>query len=292
MSWRPRIACSDYSFPLAARAERLARVAEAGFDAVVLGLFPDAEQEAALLRDPRGSAATLRAEVEASGLAVVDLFLIPSNALAAAGAVNAPDADDRRRQRELFAAAVSCARAAGSPAMTVLPGLAWPGRRHEGWAVACAELAWRAEYAAAHGLGLRVEPHIGSIVALPELVLDLAEAVPELTLALDPGHFAYQDVALERTLPLAGRTTLLHVSGAAAAGERVGLHIPWEANAVDFARLFAALAAQAGTGSAAACDAVCVEYVAMGKWGAHATDVPAAIAATAADVRALLAAAG
>ena len=140
--------------------------------------------------------------------------------------------------------------------------------------MAAAELQWRVDHAAHLGIELRIEPHIGSIVPIPELVSALLEEVPGLRLTLDAGHFAFQAIELDRILPLARFAGHVHVSGARAGG----VHVTWVDNEIDFERLVPAVEAAGFTGR------YCIEYVPMSKWGANATDVVGAVL----DVRAAM----
>jgi sugar phosphate isomerase/epimerase len=243
-------------------------VALLGFESVDIGLFLKNRNE---VRDfvSRQLAQTraLSNQLDATGLNIADLFLIVGGDKFAAGALNALDPDQRAELRRVFDATVRMCRDVELGGMSILPGVSWPERWQESWEIAAAELRWRVDRAASAGIELRIEPHIGSIVPIPELVSKLVEEVPGLRLTLDAGHFAFQAIELDRILPLARFAGHVHVSGARAGG----IHVTWDDNEIDFERLVPAVEAAGFTGR------YCIEYVPMSKWGANSTDVVGAV---------------
>ena len=270
MRAHPRLSCSEYSFPSLARDERLGLVALLGFESVDVGLFLDPNTEVRpFLADPVAEAKVLRNQIEANRLKLADLFLIVGGDSFAAHAINAQDHERRLELRRIFEAAILVCRELEQLSMSLLPGVTWPDDRRASWETAVSELRWRVEHAAHLGIEIRIEPHIGSIVSTPELVIQLLGDVPGLGLTLDAGHFVFQGIGLDRILPLAPLARHVHLSGA-----RPGaVHVALEHNEIDFAALVSALE------SAGFCGRYSVEYVPMAKWGADSTDVLGAVIA-------------
>src|SRR6185436_16157441 len=117
----------------------------------------------------------------------------------------------RLEARAAFAAAARVAVELGAPGVTILPGVTWAEDPEGAWAACVEELGWRAEEAGRLGLELRIEPHLGSIAPVPELVTRLCREVPGLWLTLDVSHFDAQSVTLDRTLTLASLVRHMHV---------------------------------------------------------------------------------
>jgi sugar phosphate isomerase/epimerase len=72
----------------------------------------------------------------------------------------------------------------------VSPGVVWPGEtRRAALGRAAEPLRALVEAAAASGLRLRIEPHVGSVAPTPEATLELLDRVDGLSLTLDLAHF-------------------------------------------------------------------------------------------------------
>jgi sugar phosphate isomerase/epimerase len=268
MRAHPRLSCSEYSFPSLAREERLGLVALLGFESVDVGLFLDPNTEVRhFLADPSAHAQVLRNQLEATRLKLADLFLIIGGDNFAAHAINAQDRERRLELRTIFEATTLVCRELEHSSLSILPGVTWPDDRRASWETVVFELRWRVEHAAPLGIEVRIEPHIGSIVSTPELVIELLRDVPGLGLTLDAGHFVFQAIGLDRILPLAPLARHVHLSGARAGA----VHVALEHNEIDFGALVSALE------SAGFCGWYSVEYVPMSKWGANSTDVLGAV---------------
>jgi sugar phosphate isomerase/epimerase len=256
-----RISCSEYSFPaVPGQHERIGIVQALGFELVDIALFlPDG---AALVTDPGGVAAALRASLEAHALGCEDIFL-SVGATVEEIAPNQRDPDLRERGRREFAAAARVAAELGVPGLTILPGVTWAEDPDGSWACCVEELGRRVEEARTLGVETRIEAHAGSIVAVPELVSRLCAEVPGLRLTLDLSHFELQAVTLDRSLTLAPLASHLHVRAAKAGA----IQVRWQDNETDFAALLDALRASGYVG------AYCVEYVPMPKWRCDEMDV-------------------
>jgi sugar phosphate isomerase/epimerase len=69
--------------------------------------------------------------------------------------------------------------------------------------------------AAAAGVTLVVEPHFGTPFQTLEQIAGLLGAIPELSIAYDPSHFAMQGIAMRDTEPLLDRAAHVHLRDAA-----------------------------------------------------------------------------
>lgn len=256
-----RISCSEYSFPaVPGQPERIGMVRLLGFELVDVALF--LADGAGLVADPAGVAAGLRTTLAEHGLSSEDLFLAVGETVEEI-APNQRDRALREQRRREFSAAVGVASELGIRGVTVLPGVTWAEDPAASWAVCVEELSWRVEEAAALGLEVRIEPHAGSIVPVPELTARLCDDVPGLRLTLDLSHFELQSVTLDRMLTLVPLAGHVHVRAAKPGAIQVRLRD----NETDFGALVAALRSVGYRG------AFCVEYVPMPKWRCDELDV-------------------
>jgi sugar phosphate isomerase/epimerase len=270
-----RISCSEYSFPAVPdQHERIGMVRLLGFDLVDIALFLADGKE--LVADPAEVASRLRASLATHGLVSEDLFL-SVGATVEEIALNQRDGAVRARGRLEFAAAARIAAELGIAGITVLPGVTWAEDPGRAWAVCVEELAWRVVEGTALGVQVRIEPHAGSIVPIPELVTRLCEDVPGLLLTLDPSHFELQAVTLDRVLTLVPFAGHLHVRAA----KPGAIQVRWRENETNFSALVEALRACSYAG------AYCVEYVPMPKWRCDELDVVTEALATRGALHAL-----
>jgi sugar phosphate isomerase/epimerase len=231
-----------------------------GFELVDIALFLADGSE--LVADPKAVAARLRASLATHRLASEDLFL-SIGATVEEIALNQRDPRLRAQGRREFAAAARVASDLDIPGVTILPGVTWAEDADTSWAVCVEELGWRVDEAAALGIEVRIEPHAGSIVPLPELAGRLCAEVPRLRLTLDPSHFEVQAVTLDRMLTLVPLAGHLHVRAA----KPGAIQVRWRDNETDFSGVVETLRAVGYRG------AYCVEYVPMTKWRCDELDV-------------------
>jgi sugar phosphate isomerase/epimerase len=210
------LACGDHSFPLLEHDKAMQVVAMLGFTGFDLALMGNRSQVRPehIHGDVPGQAVHLKREIEAKGLRLSDVFVIPWTDFETL-APNHPDADERAKARALFADALELAARIEAPGMTMLPGISWPGQSvQDSMTRAAEELQWRAERAAHLGLRFSVEPHIGSIVSTPEAVSQLLDLAPGLELTLDYTHFVAQGIPEHRVDPLIARARHFQARGA------------------------------------------------------------------------------
>ncbi len=248
-----RFSCSDYTFPLLARRERLALLKLLGFAHVDIGFFERSADLAPsqLLAGPKAFTRKLQSDLKAADLQVADIFLQtgPDPSIAA---VNDPRAEVRARNRKIFALTLDLCAAVGSKHLTGLPGVQHDEQdRTVDLALAVEEGGWRQHAAAQAGVTYAVEPHIGSICSSVAATRALLYAVPGLTLTLDYGHFVVAGVPSREVHPLLPFATHLHFRG----GAPHRLQTPLDENQIDFAAILRRLLKRRYSGFLA------VEYV-------------------------------
>ncbi|MFZ4779313.1 MAG: sugar phosphate isomerase/epimerase family protein [Terrimicrobiaceae bacterium] len=259
-----KLACADFTFPLAAHNVSLDLISALGFGGVDVGFFEGRShvQPAAALRKPVESARQLRVACEDRGLAIADLFLIPGVDVREL-APNHPDSVTRKRARSLFERSIAFAQACGAGHFSVLPGVAWTGEsRRESFSRCVEEMAWRVESAASAGMPFSIEAHTGSIVEKPPQVLALLKEVPNLRLTLDYGHFANQGFGVEEIEPLLFHANHFHARG----GCKGKIQAISAENSIDFPRMVKALQRNGYPGW------ICLEYVWMAGWDCNRVD--------------------
>jgi len=256
-----RISCSEYSFPaVSTQHARIGIVRLLGFELVDVALFLADGSD--LTSDPGAIAASLRASLTEHELATEDVFLAVGGTVEEI-APNQRDRSLRSRGRLEFSAGARIAVELGASGITILPGVTWAEDPDASWATCVEELAWRVDEATALGVEVRIEPHAGSIVAVPELVSRLCADVPGLRLTLDLSHFELQSVTLDRMLTLVPLAGHLHVRAA----KPGAIQVRWRDNETDLGSLVARLRESEYAG------AYCVEYVPMPKWRCDEMDV-------------------
>ena len=250
-----KLACADFTFPLADHNVSLDLISALGFGGVDVGFFEGRShvQPSAALRRPVETARKLRVACEDRGLAIADLFLIPGVDVREL-ASNHPDRVKRKRARVIFERSLAFSQACGAGHFSVLPGVAWPGEtRRESFSRCVDEMAWRVECATAAGMPFSIEAHTGSIVEKPSQALALLQEVPDLRLTLDYGHFANQGLAVEEIEPLLSHANHFHARG----GCKGKIQAIANENSIDFPRMVKALQRNGYPGW------ICLEYAWM-----------------------------
>ena len=147
----------------------------------------------------------------AVGLAIADVFLIPSPDLEAM-APNHPDPAVRAASLECYTRTLAFATALGAPGVTVLPGVCFADDTTEqAIARAAEDLGARVELAQSFGLELSVEGHVGSCVETPRHFMELLKQTPGLNATLDPAHYTYAGFSASDLKPLLARTRHVQV---------------------------------------------------------------------------------
>jgi sugar phosphate isomerase/epimerase len=256
-----RVSCSEYSFSAVPRLrERVGLVRLLGFELVDIGLF--GSSVGAFLSRRQDHAMEIRAALAESVVSCADLFYAAGETFDDI-ALNSPDSEARRERRDGYAAALSIAVELGITGVTVLPGIVWADDPAGAWECCIEELSWRLDLAESFGVELRIEPHVGSIVSMPEAVLSLVESLPDLRLTFDQAHFDAQSVQAERLDSVTPWIGHVHVRGA----KEGAIQVRWRDSESDIARLVARLSVAEYAG------AYCIEYVAAEKWRCDEVDV-------------------
>ena len=209
-------ACADFTFPLLSHDNVLKLIAMLGFDGVDVGLFQDRShlQPVSEFAQLTQNAQKLRKSLDANGLLLCDVFLQTANDFASV-AINHPEEAVRRKARKFYEQTLEYACEAGGKHITILPGVVFEEEgRAASLARACEELLWRIDLAGRHGLILAVEPHVGSLGGTPADALELANACPGLTFAVDYTHFTKQGFSDAEIQPLLRYASHFHARGA------------------------------------------------------------------------------
>jgi sugar phosphate isomerase/epimerase len=235
-----KLACADFTFPLLTHDKSLDLIAGLGMDGVDIGLFDQRShlEPSREFKNPVANARALRRKLTDRGLACADVFLQCAPDFVSY-AVNHPEKARRKKASDWFRKTLEYAKEAGSRHITCLPGVEFRDAEKpaDSFRRAADELAWRVAEAAAAGLVFSVEAHIGSLAPTPEKALNLVRAVPGLTLTLDYTHFTRAGMADSRIEPLCAHASHIHVRG----GRKGRLQTPFKDNAIDYARVLAAL---------------------------------------------------
>ncbi len=236
VAMKMKISCCDYTFPLLPHNSVLDLIAMLGVEGVDIGLFGGRShiRPEHVLEDIPGSARELSAQVSDRGLEIATVFLIPKHLEHLSFAANNPDAEHRRKSRDLFQRILEFVVLCNSAHMTGGAGVRWDGESLDAsFQRDAEELAWRVEQAKEVGVTYAIEPHADSLAATPRETLRLIEMTPGLTLALDYSHFSRVGIPDSEIEPLIEFTSHLHVRGAC----ENRLQASFKDNTIDYARI-------------------------------------------------------
>lgn len=194
------LSCNDYAWPALSHRTVLSVIRDLGFTGVDIGLFAEATHVtlSSVRSDPVRRAAEVRADVEASGLVVADVFLTSSLELDRLTPTSR-HAGDIPELNEIFATTVEFAAALDAPGITLLPGIIAEGQSlGDALDWAAEGLAPLVRMGAERGLEVSVEPHVGSCIETPDATCQLVAQCPGLTITLDPSHYAYAGYTTEQ----------------------------------------------------------------------------------------------
>jgi sugar phosphate isomerase/epimerase len=96
--------------------------------------------------------------------------------------------------------------------------------------LAAEEIQWRQRVASSSGICYAIKPHVGSICSSIDRVHALLNAVPNLTLTLDYGHFVFQEISSRHVHNLLPFASHVHVHG----GASQRLQVPVNESEIDF----------------------------------------------------------
>lgn len=241
MSWK--LACADFTFPLLSHTASINLIGMMGFDGIDIGLFesrshlwPSREFE-----NVDRSAQTLKAKIDAAGLAVADVFL-QCEADFVPFAINQPDAAARERARDWFTKSLEYAAVLDCRHLTSLPGVAFEDEEpfETSWQRMIDELNWRLEQAAKFDITFSVECHVGSIAPSPDKAIKLVNDVPGLTLTVDYTHFTRAGMPDSEVEPMLAHASHFHVRGSC----KGRLQASFKDNVIDYKRVMDVLEQQ------------------------------------------------
>ncbi len=220
-----KLSVTSWSFPACTLSEAWGIARALGFGAMDLGLLHGAALDRErIIADPEGAAGDL------GGIAVSNLYWL-FGADIVENAVSDPAAKVRNEAE--FAQVCRFARAAGCPTIFVLPGVTGPGA----FEAAASGLRGLVAVAAAHGVMLTTEPHVGGLLASPAETLRMLAAVPGLKLALDYAHFICKGFRQDEIDALAPHAGHVHMRQA-----RPGaLQAKWGEGVLDFTAMVGVL---------------------------------------------------
>lgn len=248
-----RYSCSDYTFPLLPRAQRLALLRLLGFKYVDLGLFERSSdlRPSQLLASPKAFMRKLQSDLKRSDLQVADVFLqIGENPTDSAA--NDPSPAVRSRNHKAFQLALDLCASLGCTHLTGLPGVWHKGtRKADNLALAADEALWRQRAAADAGVHYAIEAHVGSICPDIAGTRALLDSAPSLTLALDYGHFVFRCIKSREIHSLLPYASHIHARG----GAPKRLQTPVSENTIDFSNMVRLLCKQKYKGF------IAIEYV-------------------------------
>jgi sugar phosphate isomerase/epimerase len=202
------LSCTDFTFHALPHEKALQLIADLEIPSCDLLFFPGCRhvQVQAVLEDPTGTARTIARRVEAAGLTVADVLGLFGSYRELSP--NDPDDGTRAASRDSFARLVEFASGVGAHGVTIIPGMDWPGERHEtSLARAGEEMAWRVERAREAGLRVGFEPHVESLTETVDDALELCSRAPGLTVSLDYSHLVYHGIpqsSIEDLHPVTG----------------------------------------------------------------------------------------
>jgi sugar phosphate isomerase/epimerase len=203
-----KLSCADFTWPLLPHQDVLRLIHSLDIEGLDLGVFAERShiRPEIIRQDIPMWAGILRERIRGSGLELADVFV--QNALDfETMAPNNPDPRERENGMQLFLDMLELARWLEAPGMTILPGARFGNEPWDDAIARSAEgLKARVDAAAAQGIQVSVEGHVGSCVDTPAKLARLLDLTPGLRLTLDYTHDAYAgiaDVEVEPLIPYA-----------------------------------------------------------------------------------------
>lgn len=197
------LSCTSFSFPMLSLAQALQVIAILDLDGVDLCIASGARdvRAEAVISDATGLGRKHRQICQDFGLEVYDVFAHIGSSVSDRP-INIADPSTIVENRVILSHYFEYAQAAGSPGVTISPGLLDPLDAHRAFMRATSELSWACEQARSFGIELSIEPHLGSIAHDVASTKRLCGAVDGLSLTLDHSHFIASCVPPETVNPL------------------------------------------------------------------------------------------
>lgn len=197
------IACHLWAYNDLSLEDALGTIARLGFRYVDIGSGPHLDLEAAA-KSPGREAQRIRDLLNYYDLQLADLYLLLPY-------LNDADPDRRDAQLSLFERLIPFAIALETPGITISPGV----EGADGPAVALARSVpvLMDIVQAVEDVDVRIsfEPHMDSPVTTPDTALAMVQAIPGMSLTLDPAHFLVQGYRMNEIEPLLPYTAHLHL---------------------------------------------------------------------------------
>ncbi len=189
-----RYSCADYSWPSLSQPVVFDVIADLGFQGVDIAIFGTMTSVTVpeIVADARARAQGILAATESRGLVVADVFLTAHHLDLTRLSPTSRHPGDVAELASIYRATVEFASAVGAPGITLLPGVIEEGVSRElAFERSAESLSSLVSLAGERGLGVSVEPHLGSLIPTAADVLELIERTPGLTVTLDPAHLVY-----------------------------------------------------------------------------------------------------
>jgi sugar phosphate isomerase/epimerase len=230
-----KLSCADFTWPLLPHQDVLRLIHSLAIEGLDLGVFAERShiRPEIVRQDIPMWAGILRERIRGAGLELADVFV--QNALDfETMAPNNPDSSEREAGMRLFLDMLELARRLEAPGLTILPGARFGDEPWNDAISRSAEgLKARVDAAAAHGLQVSVEGHVGSCVDTPEKLAQLVELTPGLRLTLDYTHYAYAGIPDAEVEPLIPHARHFQARGAC----RGKLQAKFGDNSIDYRRI-------------------------------------------------------
>lgn len=201
------LSCVSSAFPLVTFQDSLRLIKLMGFKNVDLACFEGEPhiQPSEITADPQRVARRAAEELKTHGLSCIDIFATFSGK--PPRDLNNPEPSAHAANTRDFSALARFAQGVGAQGITILPGLHFPTEtRKANLDRTIAAFQELMDIAANSGLRLSFEAHVGSVCPEPLVAGQVLDAVPGLTLTLDPSHFWVQGYDLDDLDPLLERT--------------------------------------------------------------------------------------
>ena len=156
------LSCTSFSFPMLSLAQALQVIVILDLDGVDLCIANGARdvRAEAVISDATGLGRKHRQICQDFGLEVYDVFAHIGSSVSDRP-INIADPSTIVENRVILSCYFEYAQAAGSPGVTISPGLLDPLDAHGAFMRAASELSWACEQARSFGIELSVEPHLG-----------------------------------------------------------------------------------------------------------------------------------
>lgn len=223
------IACHAWAYQDKPFDEACATIARLGFRHIDVGSGTHLDLERAALH-PNAEAQRIRGILEFYQLSLSDLYVMLPY-------VNAPEAERRSAQLNLFERLIPFFLAAGVSGVTISPGIIYEDGSEHALARSLPALMRLSELMEETDIRLSFEAHMDSPITKPDQALMILETIPGLSLTLDYAHFIVQGHKMNELDTLLPHTAHVHLRQAV----KGRLQTPFEQGRIDFKRVMEGL---------------------------------------------------